>query len=105
MVHDRCKPCVLSLLYDQDEEQDPLLNSFAQLKDILNSIKGEFIHTSHGNNMSNQHVIRTRFQVNVVDQPLITGTKVSKGFTGHIIQPHSPLYICISPSYLLYTHN
>lgn len=36
------------LLCGQDEEQDPLLNSFAQLKDILNSMKGEFIQAPHG---------------------------------------------------------
>ena len=48
MVHTVCP----FLPYDQDEEQDPLLNSFAQLKDILNSIKGKFIHTSHVNQMT-----------------------------------------------------
>lgn len=28
----------------QDEEQDPLLNSFAQLKELLNNIKGTFTY-------------------------------------------------------------
>lgn len=37
-----CK-CFLTnqiLFFTQDEEQDPLLNSFGNLKDILNTIKG-----------------------------------------------------------------
>ena len=38
------------LLCLQEEEQDPLLNNFSHLKDVLNSISGKKMHV----NLSNQ---------------------------------------------------
>ena len=96
MVQDHANYVPFFLLYDQDEEQDPLLSSFAQLKDILNSIKGKFIQTSHVNQM--HHQVNS---IQWVVQPLITGTKVSKGFNGHIIHPSGLEHICMSLIYLL----
>lgn len=42
MTHCIVLVLVTVLIFVQDEEQDPLLNSFSHLKEVLNNIKGRY---------------------------------------------------------------